>query len=79
MLLELSIETTWRKASLRSKATQKLFWSYYKVILRSRGKPSVISYNGTSRCYRNQLSWQGRIIANEATELRSEVDSAAEL
>ena len=68
-----------KKSESSFKSNPKLFWSYHKVILHSRGKPSVISYNGTSRCYRNLLSWQGRIIANEATELRSEVDSAEEL
>ena len=51
-----------KKIESSFKRNPKLFWSYHKAILHSRGKPSVISYNGTSRCYRNQLSWQGRII-----------------
>ena len=45
-----------KKIESSFKRNPKLFWSYHKAILHSRGKPSVISYNGTSRCYRNQLS-----------------------
>ena len=29
-------------------AYPKLFWSYHKAILHSRGKPSVVSYNGVT-------------------------------
>ena len=37
-----------KKIESSFKNNPKLFWSYHKAILHSRGKPSVISYNGVT-------------------------------
>lgn len=37
-----------KKIESSFKDNPKLFWSYHKAILNSRGKPSVVSYNGAT-------------------------------